>query len=139
MSQEATVSPTRRVLVRIEPGRAGAGALDRARALARSEPTELTLVAIAPQATGPRCGTSIRDYNRAVIEAAREDLARARASLSASAARVCCQVLVEGLDPPLEELVARGAFDHVVLPARARGWPWRRGAVVDVGSGSGSG
>jgi len=119
-------SPERHVLVLIEPGRAGAAALRRAQALVLSEPAELTLVALAPRASGPRCGTSIQDYNRTVLEAAHEDLARARAKLAAPAARVRCRVLVEGIDPPLDELVARGGFDHVVLPERWRFWR-RRG------------
>src|SRR5437588_1644444 len=70
-----------RVLALVAPGRHGNAAVGYAQSLGETEAIELTVVAIAPQASGPRCGTSILDYNAAVAQAAREDLARARARL----------------------------------------------------------
>jgi hypothetical protein len=106
------------VLVLIEPGRAGTAAVAAARELAAAGAVELTIVGVAPQASGPRCGTSIHGYNRAVIDAVAQDLAEAAAGLRETGACVVSRMIVEGVDPPLAHLAAAGNFDAVLLPSR---------------------
>lgn len=109
-----------RTLVLIEPGRAGDAAVHQALTLARRTAMELTIVGIAPQAPGPRCGTSTLDYNAAIVAAVREDLARVRETLGGDGALPVCRLIVQGRDPALEQFAATGDFDLVLLPARGR-------------------
>ena len=81
------------VLALVEPGRHGGAAVTQARLIALGEPAQLTVVALARQATGPRCGTSILDYNRTVAEAASEDIGRVREGLADLEAPVTYTVL----------------------------------------------
>jgi hypothetical protein len=46
----------RRVAVVFEPGRGGVAVLEHAARLVAERPTELTVLALAPQGTPPRCG-----------------------------------------------------------------------------------
>jgi len=109
---------TRRTLVVIEPGRAGDVAVSEARAHAGLLESHLTLVGVAPQAAGPRCGTSILEYNAAIIDAVTHELARARDRLVSDGICVACRLLIEGRDPSLEEFAAGGEFDLILLPSR---------------------
>ncbi len=104
----------------IEPGRAGDVAVAEARILARRTATELTVVGIAPQASGPRCGTSTLDYNSAIVAAVSDDLARVHERLAADGVATACHLLVEGRDPSLEQFAATGEFDLILLPSRRR-------------------
>jgi nucleotide-binding universal stress UspA family protein len=109
-----------RVLVVFEPGRAGAATIDTARELI-GEGRQLTVVCVAPQApSGPRCGNSALDYNDALIDATRADLHAARELLGDAGHAAAFELLLEGVDPPVHELAARGRFDLVLLPARRR-------------------
>ena len=111
----------RRVLVLREPGAAGAEALDIARELDLHQSATVTVVAVAPQApSGPRCGGSALEFNAAVRETVAEELDQARERLGHAAGRTDYVLLVEGEDPPLEEWIAVGGFDLVLLPARRR-------------------
>jgi nucleotide-binding universal stress UspA family protein len=110
-----------RVLVLCEHGRAGAAAIDLARHLAEFGHAMLTVVAVAPQApSGPRCGNSAVEYNRAVAESVAQDLDRARERLAAAAERAEFLLLIDGADQTLEQLARSGGFDLVLLPARRR-------------------
>jgi hypothetical protein len=110
----------RRVLALVEPGRGGDAAVLHARLIALSEPVALTVLALAPQASGPRCGTSILDYNAAVTEAAKEDLNRARAGLADVTSPTTYTVLAGRGGGLMGRYVAAGAFDLVLLPSRRR-------------------
>ncbi len=131
-----------RIAVVLEPGRSGAAALGQAAALAAMPDSELTVVAIAPQATGPRCcGPSPDAFNCAVRDEVANDLEKAAELIGSTSEAANFRLLVEGSDPPLETWVAQGGFDVVLLPARRRvlrPWghpaerPLRRCADVDV-------
>ncbi|MFZ0090187.1 MAG: hypothetical protein WAL63_11810 [Solirubrobacteraceae bacterium] len=110
----------RRTLVVIEPGRGGDAAVDEARAGDAPIASELTLVGVAPQASGPRCGTSILDYNAAIVDAVADDITRARDRLIFAGVRPSCRLLIEGRGPTLEEFVASEQFDLILLPSRGR-------------------
>ncbi len=107
-----------RVLVLIEPGRTGEAALPQAVELAGGDSTAVTIVGVAPQASGPRCGTSIGDYNAAVIATVADDLARARAVLERAGVPVASRLLIEARAPSLEQFAVDGGFDLLLLPAR---------------------
>ncbi len=109
-----------RTLVLIEPGRAGDAAVAEARILARRTATELTVVGLAPQASGPRCGTSTLDYNTAIVAAVADDLARVRERLASDGVVTACHLLLEGRDPALEHFAATREFDLILLPSRRR-------------------
>jgi len=116
MSHASTTAE--RVLVLCEPGRAGAAALDLARAAAELDGAQVTAVSIAPQVGGGlRCGFSVRDYNEAVLDAAAAELERAREALGADAT---FKLLIEDVDPPLADWCAAHGFDLALLPARRR-------------------
>ncbi|MGA9859254.1 MAG: hypothetical protein WBQ18_15420 [Solirubrobacteraceae bacterium] len=104
-----------RVLALLEPSRAGRAVIEAAAELTADD---VTFVAVAPQATGPRCGVSIGDYNAAVVESVISDLEHAVAELTAGGGHACAQLIVEGHDPPLERFAASGNFDLILLPAR---------------------
>jgi hypothetical protein len=111
----------RRVLVLFESGRGGGAALDLGRELALAQPTELTVVCVAPQATsGARCGNSALDYNNVLAETTAKDLDRACERLAGFGVAASYELLLEGVDPPLERFTADGAFELVLLPARRR-------------------
>jgi hypothetical protein len=108
-------------LVLCEPGRAGAAAIDAAGHLAELGTAVLTVVAVAPQApSGPRCGNSAVEYNRAVAESVAQDLGRARERLGAAAEHAEFLLLIDGADQTLEQLARSGGFDLMLLPARRR-------------------
>lgn len=109
-------------MVLYEPGRSGAAAIDRARALVDGADASLTVVGIAPQAEGgpPRCGGSAMDLNLTLVELAAHELDEARARLGALAADARFELLVEGDDPSLELWTASEQFDTILLPARRR-------------------
>ena len=111
-----------RVMVLYEPGRSGAAAIDRARALVDEMNASLTVVGIAPQAEGgaPRCGGSAYDLNLMLVEQSADELYEARAQLGDLADIAHFELLVEGEDPPLEQYSAREQFDTILLPARRR-------------------
>lgn len=114
------ITAPRHVLALVEPGRYGATAVAHARLIALSKPTRLTVVTLATQATGPRCGTSILDYNTAIAEAASEDLGRAREDLADVVAPITYTVLPQRDKASLGWFVTAGAFDLVLLPNRRR-------------------
>jgi hypothetical protein len=110
-----------RVAVVFEPGRNGGAAITQAAVLASSPAYELTVVAIAPQANGPRCcGPSPDAYNCAVRDDVAKDLHEATAQLGSFADDITVKLLIEGSDLPLERWVAEGGFDLVLLPGRRR-------------------
>jgi hypothetical protein len=110
-----------RVLVLCEHGRAGAAAIDLAGHLAELDNAVLTVVAVAPQApSGPRCGNSAVEYNRAVTDSVAQDLDEARERLGSAAERAEFLLLIDGADQTLEQLARSGGFDLVLLPARRR-------------------
>jgi hypothetical protein len=78
----------------------------------------LTVVAFAPQASGPRCGASNDAYNCAVRDEAAAELSQAAELLGPLAERTRFKLLVEGRDPPLEAWVEQNRFGLVLLPAR---------------------
>jgi nucleotide-binding universal stress UspA family protein len=106
------------VLVLVEPGRAGAAAVTAARELTAAGALEVTIVGVAPQASGPRCGPSNQDYNHAVIDTVEQEIAQAAAQLGDAGARARSRVIVEGLGPSLEHIVQAGNFDLILLPSR---------------------
>ena len=112
--------PPLRVLALVAPGRHGDDAVHHARALSASQPAQLTVAARAPAASGPRCGTSILDFNAAVAQAAGEDLRRARALLGDGPRYV---LIREGDDRALSEFVAKEGIELVLLPGRRRRHP----------------
>lgn len=111
-----------RVMVLYEPGRSGAAAIDRGRALVDGTDASLTVVGIAPQAEGgpPRCGGSAHDLNITLVEQTADELYEARRRLGELGDTVRFELLVEGEDPPLEQYTAREQFDAILLPARRR-------------------
>ena len=112
---------TGRIAVLYEPGRRGARALDQAAELAARSGSELTVLVVAPQAPAVRgCMPSAAAYNSAVIEAADAELRDAAHLLDPPDRATRFKMLVEGFDPPLNEWLAEGEFDTVVLPARRR-------------------
>jgi hypothetical protein len=109
-----------RIAVLVERGRSGEAALAQAREMAAARAAELTVVAVAPQATVGRrcCGGHPYAFNCAVRDDVAEQLRTAAAPLMFIAHDLGVRMLVEGSDPPLEEWVAQGQFDLVLLPAR---------------------
>jgi hypothetical protein len=120
---------TRNVLVLYEPGRCGAAALAEGAAVAASSAATLTVVTLAPQDTNPGCTVYADAYNAGVRDQASAELAEAGRLLSALGTQARYERLVEGRDPPLEEWVARGGFDLVLLPAHRRPFVYRRRAA----------
>jgi hypothetical protein len=135
-----------RIVVVSEPGRNGAAALARARALAAASSSQLTVVATAPQTT-THCrscgGVSPRAYNRAICDEVAQDLREVTTQLGIDPRDMDVKLLIEGTDPPLAQWIAEGRFDLVVLPARRSGLHFRShptagqlrrlsGAEVDV-------
>jgi hypothetical protein len=111
----------KRIAVLFEPGRGGRSALDRAREVAQREHASLTVLTIVPQgASGARCGNSAIDYNQAMWESGEQDLRQARERLGSVGDSAAFNVLVDGSDPPLEQWIAAGEFELVLLPARRR-------------------
>ena len=109
-----------------ESGRSGVAALEAARELVEVEDAELTVVAVAPHAaSGARCGDSALEYNAAVAAAVEKDLDDARERLGAAGADVLYLLLIEDLDPSLDEIASGDAFNIVLLPARR--WALRAG------------
>ncbi len=111
----------KRILVLLEPGRAGWATIDLARQLAEDDHSTITVVSDVPQAvSAPRCGCAAAAYNAAVRDAAADELEHARAQLREMGDRATFTLLVQGTDPPLREFVAAAAFELVLLPARHR-------------------
>jgi hypothetical protein len=112
------------VLALYEPGRRGCAAVDLAVGLVATDPGRLTVVSVVPQDTAARCGrccgSDPKAFNRAVAEAAAEDLAAARSRLGQTADQVTFTMLVEGIDLPLAGWVAEQQFELVLVPARRR-------------------
>jgi hypothetical protein len=109
-----------RVLVVCESSRRGAAAL-RAAAKLTGADTQLSVVAVAPQAVQARCcqrGPSVEVLNCVVRDEAESDLVDARRILGAAADRATFTSLVARRDPPLATWAANQNFDLVVLPAR---------------------
>jgi hypothetical protein len=110
-----------RIVVVSEPGRNGAAALARAKALAATSSSQLTIVATAPQ-TNTHCrscgGVSIGAYNRAVCDEVAQELQHALTGLDLDKDEIDVKLLIEGTDPPLAQWIALGRFDLVLLPAR---------------------
>jgi hypothetical protein len=79
--------PHTRIAVLFEPGRRGVAALARASELAAAPGVELTVVALAPQASGPRCGASNDAYNCAASDEAAAELRQAAELLGPLAER----------------------------------------------------
>lgn len=126
---------SRRVLVIFEPGRAGAAALDTARELVAGGGGQLTVVCVADQTAGAtRCGCSAVAYNDAVIDAARDDLQRARERLGEAGQEATFELLIEGRGRPLHDLTARDKCDLVLLPARRRPLRSFKRPAVDLSS-----
>ena len=109
------------VLVLLEPGPAGAAALDLARDVSERDHATVTVLAVVPEApSGSRCGNSAKEYNEIVREAVVRDLEQARAQLAQIADWATFELLSDGTDPPLEEWVTGAGVDLVLLPARRR-------------------
>src|SRR5579859_4906688 len=115
--------PPLRVLALVAPGRHGDDAIRHAQALATSRPVQLTIAALAQTVSGPRCGTSILDFNAAVAQAAGEDLRRARALLGPDARYV---LISDREDGALGEFVAAEGIELVLLPGRRGRHPQAR-------------
>lgn len=117
-----------RIVAVSEPGRNGAAALARATALATASSAQLTIVATAPQ-TATHCrscgGVSIAAFNRAVCDEVAVELQSAIGRLDFDADKMSVKLLIEGSDPALEQWIAQGEFDLVLLPARRSGWYYR--------------
>jgi hypothetical protein len=111
----------KRILVVFEPGRAGVAAVEAARELATQEDSSVIAVSLAPQAGALRgCGPSARPYNDAVRDEVAKELEQAEELLWPLGGRAECRLLVEGVDPRLEEFVAAQHLDLILLPARRR-------------------
>jgi hypothetical protein len=111
-----------RMLVVIEPGRAGDAAVEEACAQAWLTGSAVTLVAVAPLVATVRCGPSGDEYNGAVIDAVTRDLTRACDRLAGAGVEAECSVLVDGSNPSLEAFAAGGGFDLILLPSRRPRW-----------------
>jgi hypothetical protein len=110
-----------RIAVLLEPGRRGAAALEHAAGLGAKPTSEVTIVALAPrvETVCRSCGgVSARAYNCAVRDEVAEQLQAALAGLAVASERLRGKVLVEGIDPSLEQWVTQEGFDLVLLPAR---------------------
>jgi hypothetical protein len=113
--------PGKRILVVFEPGRSGVAAVEAACGLATHDDTSVTAVSLAPQAPTLRgCGPSALSYNDTVRDEVAKELEQAEELLWPLGGRAECRLLVEGVDPRLEEFVAAQHFDLVLLPARRR-------------------
>jgi nucleotide-binding universal stress UspA family protein len=111
----------KRVLVLFEAGRSGVAAVELAREMASRANALVTVVSVAPQAPPLRgCAPSARDYNATVRDTVAEELEQAEQLLWVIGDRAQCRLLVEGKDPPIEEVVSREGFDLVLLPGRRR-------------------
>jgi hypothetical protein len=111
----------KRIMVLLESGRAGVAAVELARRMAERGEATVTVIGIAPQAPIMRgCGPSARDYNAAVVDSVTKDLARAEEMLWGIGPRASCRLLIEGVDPPLEEFAGAERFDVALLPAHRR-------------------
>jgi hypothetical protein len=111
----------RRVAVLFEPGRGGIAALAHAARLVVEHPTELTVLALAPQERPPRCGGASPDaYNCAVLDQASRDLRQAAEQLGNAGEDARYRILIERRDPPIEAWIAENEFELVLLPARRR-------------------
>jgi hypothetical protein len=109
-----------RVLALWEPGRRGGAAVAYAVELAKAENLAVTVVSVVVQASGPRCGTSIRDYNLAVKDVVATELGRLRSRLGQIGATTAYKLLVEDRDLSLPDFTNAGGFDLVLLPSRRR-------------------
>lgn len=110
---------TSRILVLQERGRSGVAVIAQAVRLAKRFPTELTVVALAPQDTNPSCcSVYAQAYNDGVRAEAAHDLAQARRVLDSHRVEARCELLVDGRGPSFEVYAASGDFDLVLLPAR---------------------
>lgn len=110
----------KRILVLFESGRAGLAAVELARDLAQYQQATVIVVSVAPRAPNMHCVSSAAAYNDAVRDTVAHELEEADELLWGIGGRAECRLLVEGTDPPLDELVARERFDLVLLPARRR-------------------
>jgi nucleotide-binding universal stress UspA family protein len=90
----------------------------------------VTVVAFAPQSLPSGCcGASVDALNRAVRDAAADDLAEARILLGADVGGATFKCVLRYADPPLPVWLADQGFDVIVLPARRlsrRGHPLAR-------------
>jgi nucleotide-binding universal stress UspA family protein len=104
-----------------EPGRSGVAAVEVARELATHDDCSVTAVTLAPQAgTLSGCVPSAQPYNDAVRDEVAKELKQVEELLWPLGGRAECRLLVEGVDPRLDEFVAAQHFDLVLLPARRR-------------------
>jgi hypothetical protein len=111
----------KRVLLVVEPGRSGEATVELARELVERQDAALTIVSEVPRAiSGARCGNSAVDYNLAVQDSVAADLDRAWLCLGEFGAGAECELLIDRVSPSLDEFVAAGRFDLVLLPARRR-------------------
>jgi hypothetical protein len=112
--------PGTRILVLFESGRAGMAAIDLAHQLA-GDRSNVTVVSVVPQAaTGSRCGGSALEYNEMLRDTAGRELEQAREQIGEMNRPTAYELLVEGIDAPLEEWSAAAGFDLILLPARRR-------------------
>jgi nucleotide-binding universal stress UspA family protein len=120
-AEPASQLPAKRILVVFERGRAGVAAVELARELAARSDASVTAVSIAPQAGTLRgCIPSAQPYNDAVLDDVAKELKQAEELLWPLGSRGECRLLVEGVDPALDEFVVAQHFDLVLLPARRR-------------------
>jgi hypothetical protein len=111
-----------RVAVVYEPGRRGTAALGAAVELTARTASELTVLALAPQARALQCtGPSPQAYNCAVIEHAASELNDAARELGPEHDGARFRMLIQGLDPAIERWVVENDIDVVLLPGRWRG------------------
>jgi hypothetical protein len=128
------------ILVLFEDSANGAAALRRAAEAAGSVDGALVVVTLAGQdPNNCCCGPSPYAFNRAVREAASEDLDRARMLLGGQAEGVTFRLLAGQPEPPLASWVNDRRFDIVFVPRRrlAPGGHWaartlRRSTAADV-------
>jgi hypothetical protein len=102
-----------------EPGRNGIAALEHAVELLAERPTELTVLALAPQERAPRCGgTSPEALNSAVRDQVLAELHETVELLGSAADGARFRMLIERTDPPIQTWISENEFDLVLLPAR---------------------
>ena len=109
-----------RVLVLSEPGRGGLAALDQACELAVNSNAALMVVGLAPQARSGQCTGPAAGYNDAVADSVVMELEQVRERLGELGVDASYRLLIEGAPPSLDQFVADGGFDVVLLPARRR-------------------
>jgi hypothetical protein len=107
------------VAIVFEPGRNGVAVLEQAVDLLAERPTELTILALAPQERAPCCGgTSPEALNSAVRDQVLAELHETVNLLGPAADGARFRMLTERADPPIQKWISENEFDLVLLPAR---------------------